>query len=85
MAESHDGLRALIARLREASRALMIAEVKAFGGVPSYAGRTGKEQTALRDAIAELLQFEEAHLTAEATRLTALEDARAEIEGRNDK
>lgn len=43
-------------RLKEAFEALLIAEVQAYGGLPTYTGRCGTEQTALREAIAELLQ-----------------------------
>lgn len=44
-----------IERLRTTFDALLIAEVKQFGGIPSFAGRCGYETNALRDAIAELL------------------------------
>lgn len=48
-------LRVRLAQLREKFDALLIAEVNAYGGIPSRAGRCGQETMALHEAIAALL------------------------------
>jgi hypothetical protein len=46
---------ALIEKVRETFDALLIAEVRAYGGIPVFAGRCGDEQAAFREAVAALL------------------------------
>jgi hypothetical protein len=44
-----------LAKLRAAFDALLIEEVRVFGGIPEHKGRCGREQMELREAIAEVL------------------------------
>ena len=42
--------------LREKFDALLLREIAVWGGIPTHGGRTGKEVTELREAIAEVLE-----------------------------
>ena len=49
------GMHEAIQNLRTKFDDLLVAEVKAYGGIPSYQGRCSREASELREAIAELL------------------------------
>jgi ABC-type enterochelin transport system ATPase subunit len=53
-------LKQKLAVLRTTFDALLVAEVKTYGGIPIRAGRCGAEQQALRDAVADVLAAEDA-------------------------
>lgn len=53
---------AALEKLRQKFDALLVREIQVFGGIPTHAGRTGQEQTELREAIAELLALQPAAL-----------------------
>lgn len=57
LAEGITAVQQQIEKVRAAFDALLVREVQVFGGIPNHAGRTGAEQMALREAIAELLDL----------------------------
>jgi len=64
--QAQEPLRQHVKQVLKAFDDLSVAEVKAFGGYAQYAGRTGREQQALREALAELSNFVAASPPAQA-------------------